>query len=51
MEDNAGGTEGKEGAVLNDATLAGLQLYIAHKGAGIAVVVAERVAQLSALVA
>ena len=50
MQDDAGSTKGKECTILDDATLAGLQLYITHKGAGIAVVVAERIAQVATLV-
>ena len=51
MKDDAGGTEGEKGAILNDATLARLQLYVTHKGACIAVVITERIAQLPTLVA
>ena len=50
MQDDARGTKGEEGAVLNDATLAGLQFYVAYKGSRIAVVVAERIAQCATLV-
>ena len=49
-EDDAGCTKGEEGAVLDDAALAGLQLDVTDKGAAVAVVVAERVAQLTTLV-
>ena len=51
MKDDAGGTEGEKGAILNDATLARLQLYVTHKGACIAIVITERIAQLPTLVA
>lgn len=51
MKDDAGGTEGEKGAILNDATLARLQLYVTYKGACIAVVITERIAQLPTLVA
>ena len=50
-QDDAGGTEGKEGAVLDNTTLARLQFYVANKGAAVAVVVAEGVAQIALLVA
>ena len=49
-EDDTGGTKGEEGAVLDDAALAGLQLDVTDKGAAVAVVVAECVAQLTSLV-
>ena len=51
MENNAGGTEGEEGAVFYDATLAGRQFYVAYKGAGVAVVVGQGIAQMTFLVA
>jgi hypothetical protein len=51
MKNNAGGTQSKKGAIFYDTTFAGFQLHIAHKGPGIAIVVAERVAQLATLVA
>jgi len=51
VKDDAGGTEGEKGSILNDATLARLQLYVTYKGACIAVVITERIAQLPTLVA
>ena len=51
MKNDAGSTQGEEGAVLDDATLLGVQLYVANKSACIAVVVLQGVAQIATLVA
>ena len=50
-EDDAGGTDGEKGAISNDAALTTLDFYIVDKGAGVGVVVGEREAELSMLVA
>ena len=50
-EDDAGGSEGEEGAVLNDATLFGIEFDVVDEGAGVAVVVFQGVFQCASFVA
>ena len=50
-EDDAGSTDGEEGAISDDAALTAFYLYIVDKGAGVGVVVREREAEFSMLVA
>ena len=50
-QDDAGGADGEEGAVFDDATLALFDFHVVDEGAGVAVVVGQGIAQLSALVA
>ena len=50
-KDDRGGTKGEEGAIADNATLFWSELYVIDKGAGIAVVVLESVAQSTFLIA
>ncbi len=50
-ENDAGGADGEERAVGNDAALTGWYLHVIDKGARVAVVVAQHVAELPVLVA
>ena len=49
-EDDGGGTKRKKGAIADDATLFGGELYIIYKCACIAVVVFQGVAQATFLI-
>ena len=51
LEDDAGGTDGEESAAFDDASFAWRNLNIIHKGACVAVVVAQGVFQSALLVA
>ena len=51
LQEDAGGTDGEEGAILNDATLTGSDFGVVDKGAGVAVGIAEDIAQAAPLVA
>ena len=50
-QDDAGGSDGEEGAVGDDATLTGRELDVVDEGAGVAVVVFQGVTQLASFVA
>ena len=50
-KNNTGGAEGEQGAIADNATLFWGELYVVDKGAGIAVVVLESVAQATFLIA
>ena len=49
-EDDAGGTDGEEGAVVDDAPFLGREFHIVNESTCIAVVVLEGIAQPSLLV-
>ena len=51
MKDDAGGTDGKQCTVINDAALAWRYLHVVYEGARVAVGVAQNIAQLIVLVA
>ena len=51
FQDDAGGAEGEESAIINEAAFAWCQFHIVDEGTSIAVVVAKGIAQTSFLVA
>ena len=51
FQDDAGGTDGEEGAVFDDAALALRQFHVVDESSGIAVVIAQGIAQVAPFVA